>query len=220
MASRSVMECFCQWNLEQPKIWLCPDCHRYRKGKTEYTSVSKVIKALMPADYAGIDPIVLEIARLRGVFVDRFISDWLIDQNDVLPLEAVRELTTPLFPRDGELHAADTIHRIEMFCDWWIGKGWKATGVQKIVYNDMHRVAGTLDLRTDGLVADIKCVSSLQPNYALQLGAYSMYDAASSVAIIHVTKDKVRLVEYDNQKCQAQWLNGLVWWQTAKELAG
>jgi hypothetical protein len=127
-------------------------------------------------------------------------------------------MVIPQFPREGEKHAEDTINRIDMLIEWWIGKGWKATGVQKTVYSDIHRVAGTLDLRTDGLIADVKCVSSLQPNYALQLGAYSTYDAASSIAIIHVTKDKVRLVEYDNQKCQTQWLNGLVWWQTRQEL--
>ncbi len=236
----AVNDCSCQWQ-KSPLMTLCPACHRYAKNGKEYTSVSRVIKALLPADYSAIDPVVLEIAKLRGIFVDTYFSEWLTDPLNVMTLPEVKEAVIPEFraaidlmkwaskyktldadgvAKKAEDDAKDTVNRIEMLCDWWIGKGWKATGIQKIVYNDMHRVAGTLDLRTDGLVADIKCVSSLQPNYALQLGAYSMYDAASSVAIIHVTKDKVRLVEYDNQKCQSQWLNGLVWWQTTKELAG
>jgi hypothetical protein len=217
MKAAVASDCSCQWQ-KSPEMTLCHVCHRYAKNGKEYTSVSRVIKDLVPADYSGVDPVVLEIARLRGTYVDGYFSDWLRDPNDVMTLPEVREMVIPQFPREGEKHAEDTINRIDMLIEWWIGKGWKATGVQKTVYSDIHRVAGTLDLRTDGLIADVKCVSSLQPNYALQLGAYSTYDAASSIAIIHVTKDKVRLVEYDNQKCQTQWLNGLVWWQTRQEL--
>ncbi len=213
-------QCSCQWNLEQPQIWLCPDCHTYRKGKTVFTSVSKVIKDLMPADYSGVDPVVLEIARLRGIYVDQYFSEWLTDIDEtmnLLTLPEVKELIAPTFPREGEKHAEDTINRIDMLCDWWIGKGWKATGVQKTVYSDMHKVAGTMDVRTDR-VLDVKCVATLQPNYKLQLGAYSTYDGDAPTAIIHVTKDKVRLVEYDAQQCRATWINGLVWWQSKQEL--
>ncbi len=208
----------CTCGLEiKPDIWMC-EHHVYRKGKQVFTSVSRVIRDLLPADYSSVDPVVLEIARLRGTFVDTFFSEWLVDPNNVLPLLDVRDVIAPQFPRDGQKHAEDAITRMDMLCDWWIGKGWKATGVQKTVYSDIHKVAGTMDVRTDGLIADVKCVSSLQPNYSLQLGAYSTYDAASSVAIIHVTKDKVKLVEYDNAKCRNQWINGLVWWQSKQEL--
>ncbi len=220
MASSAVAvnQCSCQWQ-KSPLMTLCPACHRYAKNGQEYTSVSRVIKDLLPPSYDGIDPVVLEIARLRGTFVDTYFSEWLIAAPlSMLSRQEVKEMIAPQFPQDGEKHAEDTVTRIERLLDWWTGKGWKATGVQKTVYSDIHKIAGTMDVRTDGLIADVKCVSSLQPNYSLQLGAYSTYDAASSVAIIHVTKDKVRLVEYDNAKCRNQWINGLVWWQSKQEL--
>ncbi len=92
MATSTVVGCSCQWNLERPKIWLCPGCHTYRKGKTVFTSVSQVIKALIPADYSQVDPVVLEIARLRGTFVDTYFSEWLVDPASTLQLASVKAI--------------------------------------------------------------------------------------------------------------------------------
>ena len=38
----------------------------YFKGKQEFTSVGRVIKTLLPPAYDGVDPAVLEHARIRG----------------------------------------------------------------------------------------------------------------------------------------------------------
>ncbi len=221
MAKSTVVES-CTCGLEaKPEIWLCPICHAYRKGSQQFTSVTKVIKKLLPADYAAVDPTVLEIARLRGVFVDTYFSEWLIDPAAVMDLKTVREMVEPQFPRDGEKHSEDVVTRISRLLDWWNASKMKLKAVQGIVHSVTDGVAGTFDLGIDAAILDLKCVSQLQPNYALQLGAYLEYDTGlrEQTGIIHVTKDKVKLVTYDAAKCRKQWRSAIAWFRTVEELS-
>lgn len=220
MAKSAVEHEVCTCGLEvRPEIWLCPH-HIYRKGTQTFTSVSKVIKTVLPADYSKVDPTVLEIARLRGTFVDSYFSEWLVNPDGMMDLTTVEQMIAPEFPRDGEKHAKDTTNRIDMLLDWWIGKNWKVRAVQKIVYREAHGVAGQLDVDTEEMIVDVKCVAELQPNYKLQLGAYHEYsgDTRDPVGIVHVTKDKVKLVKYAANDCGNHWLSCVDWYLRLGEL--
>jgi hypothetical protein len=100
----------------------------------------------------------------------------------------------------------------------------KATHIQCVVYSDADGIAGTFDLGTDDKVIDLKCVSQLQPNYPLQVGGYLCMDTQSfpirDGAILHVGKDKVKLVAYDTKKIKRQWKAAIEWYRTMKELNG
>lgn len=215
--------CDCQGFIT-PEIRLCSKCHRYWKDRQEFISVTKVIKTLLPADYSGIDETVLEIARLRGIFVDSYFSEWLRDPASVVDLPTVESMVASEFPREHEKHAKDTVNRIDMLLDWWIGQNYKATAVQKIVHSVKQRVAGQLDVATEEMILDVKCVSKLQPNYQLQLGAYYDYDEqvfpAREVGIIHVQKDRVKLVPFKAKICREQWRACLEWYQVRHDLIG
>ncbi len=205
----------CTCGLEvREEIWCCPRCHVYRRGKLEYTSVSKVIRTLMPGTYDDVDPVVLEVARLRGKFVDDYFSEWLKDPSGVVPLSDIHEMIAWRFPRDGYKNSKDTANRIERLLEWWQKSGMVAKDVQRIVYSDSDGIAGTFDLGTDALIIDLKNVSSLQPGYMLQLGAYVSYCAGRDLAILHVTKDKIKLVLYDIDKCMDAWEAAAVWYKT------
>ena len=184
--------------------------------------MSKVKKTLLPEDYSGIDPVTLEVARLRGIFVDTYFSEWMTDPTGVLNLTDAYIIMAEQFPREREKNAEDTIHRIEMLLKWWLNMGMKAAAVQQIVYSETDGIAGTFDLATEDLILDLKCVSKLQPNYGLQLGAYSVMDPQAfplrDVGIIHVTKDKVKLVKYKTRQCRDQWKACLGWYKTLSEL--
>jgi hypothetical protein len=183
--------------------------------------VSKVIKTLLPADYSKVDPTVLEIARLRGSFVDTYFSEWLTDPLVTMDLPTVKEMIAPMFPREHDKHAEDTIMRIDNLLDWWTDQGWKVRDVQRTVFSEADGIAGTFDMGTEEFIFDLKCVSSLQPNYSLQLGAYSTMDPQAfplrDVAIIHVMKDKVKLVKYKTKQCREQWKACLGWYKTLGE---
>ncbi len=202
-------------------IRLCAKCHSYYRGTRQYTSVSKVIKTLMPDTYSGIDPVVLETARLRGVFVDQYVSDWLRDPTDIAPLDDVAAMVAPLFPRDGEKYAQDVVRRIDRVINWWQRSGLKAEDVQRMVWSDRDGVAGTFDIGTDAMILDLKNVASLSPSYQLQLGGYLSYDKAETCrdpAVLHVTKDGIRLVEYDANACIEAWTAAITWFNTLKAL--
>jgi hypothetical protein len=200
----------------------CDEHWTYWLGDRRMESVSRVIKTLCPADYSKVDPIVLEVARLRGQFVDTYFSEWLQDPHGVEHPGRVHRIIADQFPRDHEENAADTVCRIMALMDWWKASGLKATAVQKTVFSESEGIAGTFDLATEDTIIDLKCVSKLQPNYSLQLGAYLQMESDDwlnkGAAILHVTKEKVRLVKYDPMRCLAQWRSAVNWYSTLKEL--
>lgn len=201
-------------------VWCCTECHRYWKNDKRLTSVSKVTNALLPTDFSGINPVVLECARLRGIFVDTYFCEWLADPLNVMPLADVVPMVAPKFPERGEQHAADTVQRIERLLEWWQKSGMRCLATQKVVHSEVDGVAGMMDLSTDRGIFDLKCVSELRPVYALQLGAYASYDdlAPQGVGIIHVQKDRIKMVPYDPAKVRRQWRAAVDWFNTAKEL--
>src|SRR5437870_3539816 len=181
--------CECQLQISDD-IRLCKLCHRYSKGKREYVSVSKVIRTVYPTDWSAIDPEVLEHARVRGERVDAYFCEYLKSGNVTL--------------QPGEW--SEVKDYLDRLIQWAERERLQPEALQEIVYSDADGVAGTLDIRDSGAILDLKCVSSLQPGYALQLGAYAEYNKDThTVGIIHVTKQKVQYVKYDALKCRQQW---------------
>jgi hypothetical protein len=103
--------CTCGLDVRE-EIWICPH-HIYRKGKREYESVTRVIKALMPPDYADVEPPVLENARLKGVFIDSYFCEWLKTPDAMLSLADFKEMVEPYFSSDRyrapQGHAEDAL---------------------------------------------------------------------------------------------------------------
>jgi len=216
--------CSCMWELPRKDIWRCERCHVYRKGKQEFVSVTRVSKALLPTDYAAIDPITLKIAMVRGILVDQYFTEWLVQGDDnMIPLADVPEMIAPQFPPertdgtpvDRMRFAIDTAERTMLLIAWWKAQGWTATAIHRIVYDERAGVAGETDVETEGRILDLKVVSAIQPNYELQLGGYLELDGGEKQgAVIHVTKEFVRLVPYNAQRARMRWRSGLDWYWT------
>lgn len=207
---------------------LCAEHHAYWLGDQRLESVTKVIKSVLPADYAKVDPVILECARLRGSFIDTYFCEWLSDPNGVLSPAEIAGMIEPGFaaivPAAAADLTADTVQRINRLLDWWSASKLQAISIQRTVFSERDGVAGTFDLATEDMIFDLKCVSKLQPNYGLQLGAYlTMDDQKFPIrggAVINVTKEKVRLVTYNAKQCKDQWRSCIGWYRTMKELNG
>src|SRR5881396_895248 len=132
---------------ERAEIFRCPH-FRYFKGKKEFTSVGRVIKTLLPPAYDGIDPAVLEHARIRGERVDQYFSEYL--RSGTVTLNA------------GEWQ--EVLSYLERLINWWDKQGVQVAKVQEIVYSESNGIAGTLDLRMKdpSAIWDVKCVSVIQ----------------------------------------------------------
>ncbi len=180
---------------------LCVSHHRYFLGDQELVSVSKVIRTVLPTDYSGIMPEVLEHARGRGERVDRYFCEYL------------RTGTLTIAP--GEW--ADVVSRLSLLIRWFDKSGMTVESIQETVHSKQDGVAGTMDLRAGGVV-DVKVVSELQPSYALQLGAYAEYGQEDGAGIIHVTAKDCRFVPYDVNQCKAWWRQAVEWFRTMQEI--
>lgn len=190
-------------------IRFCPDHHRYHFGDKRLVSVSEVIRTLYPTDYSMVDPAILENARTRGVLVDRYFCEYL----------KTGKVEVPWDERD------DVKERLKILIPWWDRSGMEICDVQQIVFSKQDGVAGTLDIAVitkEGKagVLDLKAVSSLQKSYQLQLGAYLSYSGADEAGIVHVTKDKCRLVNYDSDTCKRQWKAIITAFNVIQELNG
>ncbi len=180
---------------------LCTVHHAYWLNDRELVSVSKVIRTVFPTDYSAVPPGILENARVRGERVDRYFSNYL--NTGHIRIEA------------GE--RSDVVERLTLLINWWDKSGLTAQTVQKPVYSERDGVAGTMDVRTAG-VLDVKVVSALQPSYALQLGAYADMDNADEAGIIHVTAKECRFIPYDVNQCKAWWRQGCEWWKEMQRI--
>ena len=199
--------CICSSIGAPQEIRFCREHHAYRFGDQELTSVSKVIRKVLPTDYSMVGPAVLENARIRGERVDLHFMTYLSTGNVTIP--------------PGE--RSDVVERLGRLIDWWDKSGLTAIGTQMIVFSKLDGIAGMLDITVDTregktTVVDLKCVSALQPSYKLQLGAYLNYGGADECAIIHVTKDKVRWVDYDAVKCRTSWNKCKDWYMEMNAL--
>lgn len=189
----AVAICECESIGAPLQVRYCDEHHSYFYGDRRLNSVTSIIKFMCPTDYSAVDPVVLENARTRGVLVDRYFCEYL---------------------RSGHLHIdaderEDVKDRLKLLIPWWDRQGFEIHEVQEIVFSKEDGVAGCLDLRigikSGSAVYDLKVVSSLQKAYGLQLGAYLTYGNADEAGIVHVTKDKCRLVKYDAEKCKRHW---------------
>ncbi len=220
----SALICVCQTIGTPETVRQCEYCFKYYFGDRRLTSVGRVIDALLPFDASGIDPDVLENAKARGSIVDTYLSEY-IEGSDLYPISELAPMIQERFVNDkhatADEHAIKCVNRIEMLMDWWKASGLKAKP-QHIFYSVEDGIAGKCDLVTEDMVIDLKCVAKLQPSYALQLGAYLCMDSQKfplrDAAILHVTKEKVRLVKYDTKKIKAHWKAAVAWWQASKEL--
>lgn len=185
-------------------IILDPATHVYSKGLVTYTSVSAVIKSVLPTDFSGVPPEVLENARLRGVFVDETFCAWLNGK-------------CPVIPKGTD---QDWVNRLQMLIEWWNKNMDGEWETQVTLSDEANLIAGTVDLRNraEKRKLDLKVVSELQPAYSLQLGAYGWMEETEAIGIIHVTKDRVRLVKYDLDDCCNTWVTALFWYQAKKRL--
>lgn len=206
LVEEAVANCLCQ-SIGAPKqIRFCAEHHDYWLGDRQLTSVSKVIKTLLPTDFSAVPPDVLETARLRGQAVDFYFSEYLRWGNVTV--------------HPGE--RSDVVDRLSRLIDWWERQRLEACAVQHTLFSEEDGIAGTCDVMTDDLIIDLKNVSQLQPSYALQLGAYISMDSQKfplrETAILHVTKDTVKLIHYDSKTVKRQWRNCVSWFNTVKEL--
>lgn len=204
--STVVTACACQTIGAPKELRQCVEHHAYWHSDRQLASVSSVIKSVFPTDYSAVDPDVLETARIRGSAVDAYFSEYL--------------KTGQVTVEPGE--RTDVLDRLERLIVWWEQSGMVAKQVQQSVFSLTDGIAGTFDIGTEDKLIDLKNVSQLQPGYMLQLGAYIDYDAQQfpqrDPTILHVTKDKVRLVPYDRKKCRQSWQSAVSWWRTMKEL--
>ena len=199
------MTCTCGSIGAPPKIRQCPEHFHYWLGDQQMASIGSVIKSVLPTDYSMVRPEVLENARLRGVFVDRWFCEYIMSGDIDVPAGALKEYD-------------DYLSRV---INWWDKSGLKAKATQQILHN--AGIAGRFDIRIFGdMIVDLKCVSALQPGYKLQLGAYaSMADDTApgvGIGILHVTKTAVKLVPYSVEDCRDSWLAAMHWWKVKESL--
>ena len=200
------MTCTCGSIGAPPEIRQCPEHFRYWLGDQRMASIGSVIKSVLPTDYSMVRPEVLENARLRGVFVDRWFCEYVMSGDIDVPAGVPKEYD-------------DYLSRV---INWWDKSGRKAMATQQIVWCAMDGIAGMYDILIDDMIVDLKCVSARQPSYELQLGAYaSMADDMArevGIGILHVTKTDVRLVPYSTEDCRANWRAAVDWWKVKESL--
>lgn len=176
----------------------------------QLTSVSEVIRVVYAAkSWNGVDPAVVEHARLRGSAVDRYISEYV---------------------QRGSIHIAgessEVCERVviaqRLFEREFSGLPAEP---QRIVHNLDDGVAGTIDLWVDNrFLVDLKCTYSTEHSWVLQLGAYATYapSVPERIGVIHVSPkvyaDGGRWIEYDPVACRAIWNDAVYWWKRTKNL--
>lgn len=189
----AVATCQCSTIGAPEELRHCAICRHYFYGDRQLIGVGRVTSAIMPVDYSGINPAVLENARLRGQFVDEKFCQWL-DTGTVTIDAGVQ---------------ADWLDRLERLVTWWERSGLTCIQTQKVLMDDTKQYVGICDfvVTRNGLPAilDLKNTSKVEPTHRLQLGAYCEFDRCDAAGILHVTKDNVRLVELAAYQCREDW---------------
>lgn len=196
-------------------ITLDRDTHTYSDDQTGriYTSVSKVIEDVFPRkSWDGVNPSVIQNANERGVRVEAYFNEYVLTGRTTIEAGEREDVT-------------DYVSRL---LPWWEESGMVAEHIQQIVSDEESGIAGTVDILAAfpslslvcQMVVDLKCVSQLQKAYKLQLGAYADMSGADAptVGLLHVTKKKIRLVEYDSQECTELWRVARSWWLAKQRL--
>ncbi len=154
----AVAVCACDnCGVDSTIVRYCPDHHRYWRGATKLTSVSRIIRECWPIrkNFEDAPADVLEHARERGHRIDKYFSEYLRHGRGRMPAGEWIEV------RVGVL----------ALVDWWKSEGIGAAQAQVTVANASE--AGTADAIAGHVVLELKCVSALEPTYDLQVGAYA-----------------------------------------------
>lgn len=152
-------------------VVLYPCCHSYYRGDKRLTSVTQVLKVL-PYDYIGVDEARVENARDRGEEVDRLACAYVVGQLSAIPA-GTREDAADLFER--------------LFMPWWDKQGFRKVEVQKIVTDG--EIAGSCDIKADGVIIDVKSTYDLLPKHRLQVAGYGdLENDGSDTILLHLSK--------------------------------
>ena len=196
------MNCQCEVITEQ--INFCEPHHRYWLGGNRLPGVTSVINDVLPTDYDGIPEHVLENARVRGVEADALMTGYVNGTLTEIPA-GVREDARDLFLK---------------FKDWFDKQNFKTAQAQILVHDT--EIAGLVDLKADGVIFDVKCVSEIKPSHHMQVAGYSELDY-SSVGyghLIHLTKrHKVARIMDVSQQSFKDWRTVRQFWELKRRLS-
>ncbi len=205
--TEQAVDCKCSvWALDDGKVRMCEPHHRYWLGAKELASVSSVLRVWPqePCSSCGLPMLSDHVegcqvkanfdhAHDRGVRVDKYGQEFVrTGQARIVAGEwvEVKELTEKLVV--------------------WLQQQKNGTPIetQVIVHDD--EIAGTLDLRIDGCIADVKATYDAGGMvHRLQLGAYAALSKkdVDSVGIVQVTKrfKEAKWMPFDVEECIKQW---------------
>lgn len=201
----------CSCEIITATVNFCEHCHRYWLGGRELTSVTKVIKDVLPPAYDGVAQDTLEKARERGIVVDALITAYIRGEASAnfpqVQFREVLEEAPPLF---------------EKFRVWFEAQKFKKAEAQVIVHDD--EIAGTLDLYLDGVVHDVKCTYNVMPSHHIQVAGYwqlgdSGIMRAGYGRVIHLTKrhNVARIMDVSPQSFE-DWRTVRNFWSLKRRL--
>lgn len=83
----------------------------------------------------------------------------------------------------------------------------KIQGSQIEVKSDAYKIVGHIDLVMDNRIVDVKCASSIKPNYWLQVAAYeTMYDGeVEGLAILRLDKNLGTYQYMTHEQAKVNW---------------
>ena len=209
----------CECCITDGDIRFCKTKHTYTHIPTDtpLTSVSKVIQTVYSTkSWDGVDPAVVENARVRGEMVDAALAEYV-------STGAVSMTAT-----------ADVTERLEIAVRLWdkYRDSCKLTGdirSQHILYSVEYGIAGTADFTHDGAhILDLKTTYNTELSWGLQIGAYAFMlngmtkQEIRSASIIHISPKVYKdaggvIIPCDVDQCVTQWIEALIFWKRMKQ---
>jgi hypothetical protein len=192
--------------------------HLYRDlddPEREYVSVSGVIRRIgLAKSWTSVadDPKAaraIEFARERGKAVEGVLNALLRGEEPVVDVPAW------ISDYNGGETLRESVERFLPGAWNWLDTDRPAfLAAQEIVADPEAGIAGTLDLRLDGWVVDVKCTAKEELDWKIQVGAYrGMSVGEPNTAILHLNPKFRRGYiwrAYDADRCG--WI-----WTTARE---
>lgn len=168
----------------------CPEHFHIWNGDKQVTSVGKVLRLWpqKPCNACGAQsyrdhregcPVFAKIenAQDRGKEVDALFSAYVVGKLQRIPAGTRKDVWKTEPPFDGLL---------QKLIKWFDKQGFKNAEAQVLVAD--NEIGGIMDLRLDGLRADLKSVYNIEDKHLLQTAAYAELDHAEDAAVIHVTE--------------------------------
>lgn len=198
-----VATCSCDTIGNPAELRFCVPCHHYFYGDKRLTGVTSVIKDVLPPDYSGVDEDTLEKARHRGVALDALASAYAVGK----PLEI------PAGTREDVIEESKAL--FEKFANWFDRQGFRKVESQVTVFDS--EVAGTIDIRADGDIYDVKGTYDILPKHHLQVGGYQDLNDGGRAVLIHVTK-RYKTPKIIETNSRADWNTVRAFWQLTRRL--